>query len=296
MFIIDDFISYWFHKLLDSLFGKKEDSNKYLIGLLKIRDIENKRLNEENLSLKTRQGDLIIEGGKVINSLKQRKFSIRKVLNKYNKPLMSIIISYATQKEEKKKGSYVGSSFIKVELEKYNSKYLGGTDAIIPTTNVPKGIKNKEDLREWFEKMILKGRYCKIKFIALVDISKDVYWGKYIPYVQKDPKHFTIGEVFSIDDILTEEEVKTISFIEIIKEGDILWLLSPFLSKLELDKILKNQDKIEHELKNPPLEFYAKTENISKINKVLNKYINTKNHAEFIQEEAIFWVNKINFI
>lgn len=56
---------------------------------------------------------------------------------------MAILISYASQKEKNAKGYYANSSFLRAELEKFNSKYLGGTGALIPPAKVPVWIKEQ---------------------------------------------------------------------------------------------------------------------------------------------------------
>lgn len=241
MFIIDDIISWVVSKVLDKFFSKKEENNQVAQLLInRISELENQKekLNNDLQKEKESQKN---EKIKIFDALKNRGISTEKLIEKYDKPLMAIIISYASQKEKNKKGSYEDSPFLRSELERYNSKYLGGTDAIIPPTKVPSWIKNEVDLKNWFEKEILKGRFCKIKFMSLIDLKKKTFWNTYLPYEQKKPKHFSIGEVLKIEDVLTEEQINKISLSQIIHDGDIVWLASSCLSGNELELITKNQ-------------------------------------------------------
>ena len=91
-------------------------------------------------------------------------------------PLNAILISYSSQKEVTSGGKLRESHFIRSELERYNVKYLGGSDSLIPPSKVPRHIKNGNDLRNWFNSEILKGRYCKLKFLVLLDLRKKTFW------------------------------------------------------------------------------------------------------------------------
>lgn len=294
MFIIDDIISWLIGKILDKFFSKK-DENTGLIKSLQERIFE---LQDEKIKSDTSSQ---LEGQKqenekrrIIDSLKLRPISVNKLIEKYDNSLFAVLISYASQKEKGKKGYLLKSPFLRTELEKYNSKYLGGTDALIPPTKVPIWIKNENDLKKWFETDILKGRYCKIKFLSLIDLKKKTFWGTYLPYKQKKPNHFTIGEVLKIEDIFTEEHLNTISLSQIIREGDVCWLASSFLSGKELELLIKNQIAIEEQLGNPTLREFSQDSFIPKLTNVLSSVINNpKEVACSIVEEAKFWENKL---
>lgn len=290
MFIIDDIISWLIGKLMDRVFPAKKE-NKDLAETLISREREIGKLKQEKAELISSFNQ---EKDRVIDSLKRRGISTEKLINKYDKPLFAILISYASQKELNDHGKLRDSSFIRVELEKYGSKYLGGTDAIIPPTRVPKGIQNSEDLQRWFEKSILKGRYCKVKFLSLIDLKRKSFWKTYLPYEQKDPIHRSIGEVLKIDDLFTEEDIKRISISEIIKEGDILWLASSILDGKELDKILRNQKKIEKSLGNPSLRELAEDQMLNKLTASLSGIVSGPGVvSQKIINEAKFWNSKL---
>lgn len=289
MFVIDDIISWIVGKLMDKFFSNKKENEELILlrnERLKLHDkinqLENEKENKEQ------------EKKRFIDSLKRRGISTDKLIERYDKPLMAILISYASQKEINNKGSCVSSSFLRAELEKFNSKYLGGTDALIPPAKVPTWIKDQNDLKKWFEEEILKNRHCKIKFLTLIDLKKKTMWGKYLPYEQKKPKHFSIGEVLDIDDIFTEEQINKISISQIIRDGDIGWLASSILPEKELDELLKNQKIIEKELGNLSLRELANDSQLSKIEEVLKPIIsNSQEVAKAIIEEAKYWEQKL---
>jgi hypothetical protein len=297
MFIIDDIISWLVGKVMDFFFPKK-DENKKLIDILLEREGAINRLRKEKDILKSRFEEestkQINTKKRIIDSLKRRGLSTEKLIEKYNKPLNAILISYASQKVKTNKGYLKEDSFIREELKKYGSKYLGGTDAIIPPTRIPKKIKNNEDLRKWFEKKILKERYCKLKFLSLIDLKKKTFWKTYLPYEQKKPKHFSIGDVLKLEDLFNEEDIKNISVSEIIKDGDILWLASSLLGEKELDKLVRNQKRIESQLGNPSLRELTSDLMIPRLNKILSKILTKPNEISVaIVEEARFWNNKL---
>jgi len=297
MFIIDDIIGWLVGKFMDLIFPKN-DENKELIALLLERDMEINKLRKEKDLLRShfeeKETKQVYVKKRIIDSLKRRAISIEKLIEKYNKPLNAVLISYASQKEKSKKGYLKPSSFIREELKKYGSKYLGGTDAIIPPTRIPKRIKNNEDLRKWFEKKILKERYCKLKFLSLIDLKKKTFWKTYLPYEQKEPRHFSIGEVLKLEDLFNEEDIKNISVSEIIKDGDILWLASSLLGEKELTRLIRNQKRIESQLGNPSLRELTSDLIIPKLNKILSKTFSKPNEiSKAIVEEARFWYKKL---
>ncbi len=294
MFIIDDIISWIVGRVLDRLFPNRNSNEKLIEELNKrvtsLQDDKEKLTKDSQKDKETRE----TEKRKILDSLKRRGLSVDKLIQKYDEPLLAILISYASQKEKQKSGYYKDSHFLRSELEKYNSKYLGGTDVLIPPVNVPHWIKNNVDLRKWFEKEILKGRFCKIKYLALIDLKKDAYWETYLPYEQKKPMHFTIGEVLGIKDVFSEAEINKISLSQIIRDGDIGWLASTTITGDELDLILKNQTMIEHELMNPSLRILSGDDMVPKLSAVLKPFIQKPDKvAKEIVQEAKFWEAKL---
>lgn len=294
MFIIDDIISWIVGRILDRLYPNR-NSNDTLIKDLNKRVAELQEDKEKlTKSFQKDQKTQDTEKRRIIDSLKRRGISVDKLIQKYDKPILAILISYASQKEQRKPGSYSNSSFLRSELEKYNSKYLGGTDVIIPPANVPHWIKNNTDLKKWFEKEILKRRFCKIKYLALIDLKKDIYWETYLPYEQKRPMHFTIGEKLDIKDIFSETEINKISLSQIIRDGDVGWLASTVITGDELDIILKNQIIIERELGNPSLRILSSDDMAPKLSAVLKTFISKPDEvAKRIVQEAKFWEAKL---
>lgn len=205
------------------------------------------------------------------------------------------MISYVTQVRPNKKGYYERYKFVQEELKKYNAKHLGGADALIPPTKVPKWIKNRSDLQAWFEKEILKGRYCKLRFLILFDLRKKAFWNSYVPYEQKHPWNFTLGEVLSIEDLFTEEQINKIALSDVIRDGDIAWLASYLLSGNELEVIHKNQSLIEHKLGNPSLREFSNDTILNKLSTVLAEHgiINPDEVAKAIIDEAKFWSSRL---
>lgn len=233
------------------------------------------------------------EEGRMVSSLKRRGIATEKLIEQYHKPLNAILISYASQYGIAN-GRTRKSHYIKEELARYNSKYLGGSDTLIPPASVPKSIKTREDLKRWFEKKILKGRYCKIKFLVMFDLRNAAFWGTYLPYTQKNPMNYTIGEVLGIEDVFTSKQIDRLAISEIINSGDIAWLASAVVSEKELDIILRNQKSIEKAIDNPSLRVLSDNSIKDKLVKILSKYVeNATEVAEAIIEEAGFWQEKI---
>ena len=231
---------------------------------------------------------------RIIGSLKRRSIATEKLIEQYPNPLNTILISYSSQHEGSGKGTK-RSHFLREELARYNSKYLGGSDALIPPAFVPGSLQTQEDLKRWFERKILKGRYCKIKFLIMFDLKKSAFWGTYLPYIQKDPKHHTLGEVLNVEDVFTDEQIDRLAISDIITAGDIAWLSSSILSVEELDVILRNQRRIENELGNPSLRILSDSSIEDKLSKALSRYIEKPHKvSEAIVKEATFWLEKIN--
>jgi hypothetical protein len=266
--------------VLNHLTGKFKTED---IVLMYERRLEDKEKSIERLTKEQKKRE--IENLRILQSLKRSGLSTTKLVEKYNKPLNAILIGYSHQNPK---------GFIKDELTRYNSKWLGGEVAIIPPANVPKEIKNRDDLKKWFEYEILKGRECKLKFIILFDIKEKSYWYTYLPDSNIERIHRTIGETLSIEDLFTDEQIKTISLKDIIQNGDIMWLSSSVLSTDEIDIIRLNQANIEYELGNPSLRELANNTPVDKLSKVLEKYIkHSRTVAEAIISEAKFWYSKL---
>lgn len=295
--IVDIILNKIVGKKLEDLFPRLfPNKNKELIELFE-RRLKNKdeNIEKEKKKLETYKSKKETERIHIVDSLKRRSIAIEKLIEKYDKPLNAILISYAAQKEEKKKNSFQTCHFIKEELSKYNAKYLGGTDSLIPPAKVPGWIKNEKDLSRWFKRSILKGRYCKLKFLILFDLKKKSFWGTFLPYTQKKPLHFSIGDKLSAKDLFTEEQIGTIALSDIINQGDIAWLASIVVSGEELEKIIMNQSSIEKELKYPTLRELAEGNVLSNLLKVLSKYIKQpETVAKKIIGEARFWHKKLH--
>ena len=156
-------------------------------------------------------------------------------------------------------------------------------------------IKNNNDLQKWFEQEILKGRYCKLKFLILFDLRKKAFWFNYVPYKQKKPWNFTVGEVLSIEDLFTEAQISKIALSDIVRSGDIAWLASDILSPDELEIIHKNQSLIEGELGNPSLRLLSNDSIVSTLSTVLARHgiSNPDEVAKVIVGEAKFWHSRL---
>lgn len=251
---------------------------------------EIKRLERTRVKQKQRHHK---EERRMVGSLKRRSIATQKLIDQYHRPLNAILISYASQHERASNGTKK-SHFIKEELARYNVKYLGGSDSLIPPASVPHNLRTQRDLKKWFEKEILKDRYCKIKFLVLFDLKKNAFWGVYLPYIQKKPMHHTIGEVLSIEDVFTSAQIDRLAISEIITSGDIAWLASSVIAEKELDVILKNQKSIEKAIGNPSLRVLSDDSVRDNLVKELSKYIkNAKGVAKAIVDEAQFWQGKM---
>jgi hypothetical protein len=263
---------------------KIEQIIEVLEGRLAEKDKDIERLRKD-------QRKRVKERHHIVQALKRSGISADKLINKYDKPLNAILISYASQKELTPRGRLRESHFIRTELERYNVKYLGGSDSLIPPAKVPKNIKNSNDLKIWFDSEILKGRYCKLKFLVLLDLKKKAFWDSNLPYIQTRTLHHTLGEVLTIEDIFTEEQISKIALSDIVRSGDIAWLASDILSPDELEIIHKNQSLIEGELGNPSLRLLSNDDMVATLSTVLAKYgISSPDEvASVIVGEAKFW-------
>jgi len=231
----------------------------------------------------------------IVQALKRSGLSADKLIDKYDKPLNAILISYATQVEPATSGFYRKCKFVQEELKSHNARSLGGQDFLIPPANVPKWIKNNKDLQKWFEEEILKKRYCKLKFLILFDLRKKAFWQNYVPYKQKKPWNFTIGEILRIEDLFTEAQISKIALSDIVRSGDIAWLASDILSPDELEIIHKNQSLIEGELGNPSLRLLSNDGMVATLSTVLAQHgISSPDEvASVIVGEAKFWHSRL---
>lgn len=289
--IIGAFVSWIISNILDRVFprGRK---NEEIIEIYE-RRIEEKEKSIEELKRERKKREK--ERHRIIQSLKRSGLSTRKLVERYNKPLNTILISYMTQVEPTGTGYYKKCQFVKKELEKYDAKYLGGGVSLIPPPKVPRWIRNGDDLKLWFEQEILKGRYCKLKFLILFDLGKEAFWYSYVPYEQRNPFHFTLGEVLGIEDLFTEEQINRIALGDIIRDGDIAWLASRLLSGTELEIIHKNQALIEKKLGNPSLRQLSNESMVSELSAVFAEFgiTNPDEVSKAIVEEAKFWHSRL---
>lgn len=279
-------------KQFPKLFRNK---TKEIVGIYESRinekNQEIQRLHEERQAL---QQQHTVEQNRISHSLKRRSISVEKLIEKYHKPLNAALISYATQREDLGGGRIRESHFIKDELARYNAKYLGGTESLIPPISLPSHIKSQKDLEGWFSTEILKGRYCKLKYIIIFDIRNGAYWGTFLPFAQKKPIHRSIGEVLRPEDIFTDEQINTIAISDVINSGDIAWLASTVVAGDELQLILQNQKLLEERLQYPPLRLLADEKMKGPLADALAGVISSPAEvANAIVEEAIFWYARI---
>jgi len=290
-FFIGAIVSWVVNNILNRFFfrGRK---NEEIIKVYERRILEK---DQSIATLRREQKKREKEKYRIIQSLKRSGLSVDKLVERYGKPLNAILISYVTQVRPNKKGFYERYKFVREELKKYNAKTLGGADALIPPAKVPEWIKNRGDLQSWFEKEILKGRYCKLRFLILFDLRKRAFWNSYVPYEQKHPWNFTLGEVLSIEDLFTEEQINKIALSDVIRDGDIAWLASYLLSGNELEVIHKNQSLIEHKLGNPSLREFSNDTILSELSIVLAEYgiPNPDEVSKAIVDEAKFWSSRL---
>ncbi len=286
MFIIDDIISWIVNKVLNKIFPPK-DNNEEVIKILSGRiDSLHK---EKDLAL----NELQSEKQQLLRGLRRKGISVNKLIERYDKPLRGILFSYASQFVNEN-GRTKSTPFISNELKRYNAKYLGGNTTLIPPSKVPKFIKNRRDLEKWFETDILKGRYCKVIYLALIDIKNNTFWKTYLPYKQKRPRFHSIGEVLDPEDILSEKELKAISISEMIRDGNIGWLAATILTPKELETIMNCQTIIENKLGNPSLRLLSQDNMVKPLAEALAPYIGSADSvAKTIVDEARFWDSKL---
>jgi len=291
--IISAVVSWIVNNILNRLFpGFTARNNKALIEAYE-RRIQEKDKSIKRLTREQKRREK--ERFRIIQSLKRSGLSASKLVERYDKPLNAILLSYMTQVEQTGTGYYKRCKFVQDELKRYNAKYLGGGVFLIPPARVPRQIQKRDDLQSWFEGVILKGRYCKLKFLILFDLGKKAFWNSYLPYKQKTPFHFTLGEILEIEDLFTEEQINRIALSDVIRDGDIAWLASRSLSANELEVIHKNQTLIENKLGNPSLRELANDSITNKLSTALNYYgvKNPEEVSKIIIDEAKFWNSRL---
>jgi hypothetical protein len=283
MVIVESIISWFIGQVLNRFFFKSRITEK-IISTYELR-LREKEWNITQLQQQTQaQQD---EKQRMLSALKRSGISTDKIIEKYDKPLYAILISYSHQNPP---------AFIKDELEKYHSKWLGGSESLIPPAYVPTELKNSSQLKVWFEDKILKERRCKLKFLILVDLKNKAYWHSYMPQDDIERIHCTIGETLKVDDLFNENQIHFIALSDIIRDGDIAWLSSHHLSSIELEKLLKNQQAIERELNNPSLRLLSTNEIQGKLKSTLSKFgiSDSEDISKAIIEEAKFWYSKLH--
>jgi hypothetical protein len=290
-YIIGAIVSWITSNILNRIFfrGRKTEE---IINTYEKR-LEEKDKSIEKIIREREKGER--EKYRIIQSIKRSGLSTDKLVERYDKPLNAILISYATQVEPTGTGYYKRCKFVQEELKRFNVKSLGGADFLIPPAKVPGWIKNRSDLESWFEKEVLKGRYCKLRFLILFDLRKKAFWKSYVPYVQKKPWNYTVGEVLDVEDIFTEDQINRIALSNIIRDGDIVWLASRLLSGTELENIHSNQTLIESKLGKPSLRELADANIVSELSAALADIgiTNPDEVSKAIVDEAKFWHSRL---
>lgn len=239
------------------------------------------------------------EKQRLMQSLKRSGISTQRLIQKYDKPLKAILISYMTQKVNGPNGHVIKEKYAQREFLAQGAVSLGGSELIIPPTKFPKSVKTREDMQKWFEQKILKGRYLKLKFMAIVDLREKLYWSNNVPEEPESRRawHHTIGEALNIDELFSEENIKRIALSDIVKDGDIVWLASSGVSSVELHWLQHNQIRIENVLGNPNLRKLAKGDLKNSIVELLQESFNEDDAAAIsntIITEAKYWQEKLS--
>ncbi len=290
-FIISAIVGWITSNILNRIFFRARKTDE-IIKIYEKR-IQEKEKSLERITREQKKGEK--EKHRIIQSLKRSGLSTDKLVERYDNSINAILISYVTQVEQTGTGYYKPCKFVQEELKRFNAKSLGGADFLIPPAKVPTWIKNRDDLESWFENEILKGRYCKLRYLILFDLRKKSFWRSYVPYVQVKPWNYTIGEVLNVEDIFTEEQSIRIALDNIIREGDIVWLASRLLSGSELDKLHKNQQFIENKLGKPSLRELADADIPNRLSPILTDIgiSNPDDVSKAIVDEAKFWHSRL---
>jgi hypothetical protein len=286
-------------RILDKLFRRKttkevlEINNRRLIELLEEHEEAISQLEKEN-----RKKEL--ETSSIFQSIKRSGLSTEKLIAEHNRPINAILICAYFQKIPDGTPYGKAEKFVFDELQRYDCKSLGGGIYLIPPKNVPEIIHDKNDLHKWFDSEILKGRYCKLKFLLLVDLRKNAYWMNNLPYQPTDsPFHRinrNIGEVLSLEDIFNEDQIsRTTTIAKIIGHGDIGWLAHKHISEDDLTTIRLNQVSIENKLGNPTLRELKSVNYQRKLKTVLDEFgiNNSEEVSKSIISEAKFWHSRL---
>jgi len=278
------------------LFGKKttkevlELNNRRLIELLEEREETISKLEKDKKKKE-------LEKLSIFQSIKRSGLSTEKLIAEYDKPINAILISTYDQKIPD--GTIYGKGgnpFLPNELQKFNGKSLGSGVHLIPPQNVPRWIRNGNDLKKWFEEEILKDNYCILKFLILFDIRKKTFWMNYLQYSQTHKRNYTIGEVLTLEDIFNEDQIsRTTTIAKIISNGDIGWLAHKHVSEDDLAILRLNQLAIENKIGKPSLRELAEGNYQGKLKAVLEEYgiHNSEEVSKLIISEAKFWNRKI---
>jgi hypothetical protein len=309
MDIISIIYNWLANKVLNNIFDKltgKTKKKDETIKVIELIEEKNKEFQNKDREINEKNKEIIA----LINALKRKGLSKERLIERYQHPLNVILISISDQKIKKNENDRYWSKpknkekEIRKELIKnFDAKHLGGALWIIPPSKIPENISTNKDLQNFFENKILKkhkNSICKLNVIALVDIKK-MFWKNYLPYEQRKPKYYTVGEVLSIEDIFNKEKFAEalqnsgISAAQPILDGDIGFFASNVLNEEELNILHKYQSKIEKELGNPPLRILANDEFVPKISEVLSPYFkNSEQIAKEIVKEAKFWYQKLS--
>lgn len=253
-------------------------------------DNENRRLIESGFNT---------EQNKLLDSLKRRGISTQRLIQKYDKPLRAILISYMKQRVQTSTGEVVHERYASHEFRAQGAISLGGSELIIPPTKFPENVKTRDDLKEWYEENILKGRYLKLKFLAIIDLREKIYWSNNVPEAggaRGGWKHSTIGEALNIDELFSEEAVNRIALSDIVRDGDIVWLASASVGTDTLHWIQQNQIGIENAIGNPNLRTIAKGDLKNNLIDELKTRLSRDEAtevAEAIITEAQYWQTKL---
>ena len=296
-------VSWITSSILNKLFRKKttkevlELNNRRLIELLEEHEKVISKLEKESKKKE-------LEESSIFESIRRSGLSTEKLMNElideYHRPLNAILICTYFQKIPD--GTLYGKDkkFVFEELQRYECKSLGGGIYLIPPKNVPDGIHDNNDLHKWFDTEILKDKYCKLKFLLLVDLRKKAYWMNNLPYQPSDNPfhriHRNIGEVLSLEDIFNEDHIsQTTTIAKIISHGDIGWLAHKHVSENDLVTIRLNQSSIENKLGKPTLRELALGNYRSKLKTVLEEFDiqNPEEAAKLIISEAQYWNRQI---
>jgi hypothetical protein len=294
-YIISAIVGWITGNILNKIF-RREKNNEEIIKLRSelLRQLEEK--DRQIIKLNDEQKDVIKEKQRIIDSIKRSGLSTEKLIDRYGKGLNAILISCYNQKALGDTIYGTPDKFLLKELERYNGKHLGSGVYLVPPAYVPRHIKNRNDLEQWFETEILKRRYCILKFLIIFDLGKKAYWNNNLPYEQTHKISHTLGEVLDVEDLFTEEQIKTTTIDNIIKNGDVGWLAYNYLSESEFQVIHNNQSAIEKALGNPSLNLLANESMKDRLSSVLSSYSidNSPDIAEAIINEAKFWQSKLS--